>query len=1477
MEYDRMKKKCSCSLHIKIFLLVVLFLSSLVEVCAQHSALYINEFMASNVLAYENTNGDYEDWIEIYNSGGSAIDLAGYYMTDNIAGSSHWRIPSGQPAKTTIPAKGYLVLYADESAAIGSDHLDFKLSSTKGEIGLIGTDGVAVLDSISYVAQFRDISYGRSPDGGNQWGYLTDFTPGAANKIGFPAFALPPSIDQAAGFYPSVNVSAQPAAIGDTIRYTLDGSDPTQASPRYTAPVGIAQTSMFKARSFVSGKLASQFATKAFLMTGHDLPVLALITDPKNLFDPATGIYVNDKDGRAWERFGELEYFRNQSLTFYMPAGLRIQGNTGPKDYNKKSFRAYFRTGYGKERLVCQLYPESPVTSFSRIVFRAGSDDSMEPTVSKENEKATLLRDPLVTELWRRTGSLTPNSSFAVLYMNNTYNGIYDIKESLDEHFVCDHMAYKDVDIIRTRWDSLETVYGDRTKWNELVSFFQNNSFAGDEKIVEVSQFFDLDNFTNLQALVHSTEYMTWAYGVFMFREKSAAGRWQWTIWDADRSYTDVNWNGFVSQYNPIGTYLDNLITKKLLQNQSYKIKYINRIADLLNTTFCSDSMKSIINSLAQHIQSEVPAEAAKWNNTVAKWSENVNNMRSFAEQRPSIVRQQMQDYFNLSGQAIMAVQISGKGKIKINTITINQSSWSGKYFRNIPVAVTAIPDPGYRFAGWTNASLPSSETITVNLAGDTTVSALFTPIGNANAELIAPKRIKTGQHLPFVVRIRTASGEINPIEQTPMNITFGGGHADSVIAIKRGAGTGVVQINTTSPFTLSVQNANVPAVQKQIEISSVPSISYSGTLSTGDIVWDNTADRLITADVTIPAGCHLTIQQGTCVLIKKYVNFHVAGELTVQGTADEPVLITSDNWSEPWGGMDFDNTTATFEYCMVLNGGGDLSKGQPTNEGWHTGYQHMFFAKGNSELTFNQCFFLYSPGKVIGAQDSKVTLRNSVTSFVRHGGEFHRVLLSYKDSHLLNLPNDDYNYIEDIDTDGLHIDYVNPNFPQYSVIDHCYFVTGKDDAIDHHNSRLKISNCWLEDFTHEGVAASGGDTVRIYNTLALNNDQGFEGGNTDGGVSKGPFVFIDHCVAVGNNVGIRIGDSYASTYKDVVIATNSIVYNNKNNIWNFLFSTNAPLPGALDISYSMTNDSDYNASPYCITGVPQFDPYYYLLPGSPGVNRGMRGTNMGRADSTAMTIGSIVINEIMYNPPSGMDSKDWIELYNSQSVDQDISGWIIKDEVDANAFVIPSGSIPAKGYRLLCGDTVAFKQVYPSVNAFSGNIPFGFGGKDQVRLFTPQGQLVDSVAYDNNSPWPPEADGNGYTLILLDPAKDHTLPANWSRSGQFGGSPGIQNLTTGVEEPSELTLPTEFVLEQNFPNPFNSSTTIRFSLPRESHVELEIFDLLGRRVGTIFSGQLPQGRYSMTWKPENVSSGMFLYRIRAGNFVSVKKLLLIK
>ncbi|MGE5496866.1 MAG: CotH kinase family protein, partial [Syntrophothermus sp.] len=837
------------------------------HISPQGKYLRINEFMASNVLTLADNTGEYEDWIEIYNSGDTPVDLAGYYFTDDPARINVWKIPAGQPGKTTVPSRGYLILWADKAPDRGADHIGFKLPKDKGQISLLDKDGISLLDNIAYKQQqFRDISAGSFPDGTGQFCYSSENTPGKSNKTGYAGFCMPVSIDLQAGFYNnSITVSVQALRTGDIIRYTLDGSDPIESSPLYSGPVTINATSVFKARAFNSGDLPGVITARTyFINKAHSLPVMAMIIDPKNLYDPATGIYVNDKDGRAWERYSELEYFTDRALVFHSPAGQRIQGNTGPKDFEKKSFRSYFRDGYGQDKIRNVFYPYDTLKAFNRIVLRAGYDDSMLPAAGGADTKSTLLRDPLITEFWRQSGELTSHSKFTVLYLNEKFHGIYDIKESIDENFIKDHLGYSDLDMMRTRYDSTELVYGTRDTWINLVKFFENNSFESETMYSEAAKMMDLDNFIDLQALVHGAQYSTWSYGTFMYREKTDNAKFRWSIWDADKAYLDVNYNAYTSQSSPIGTWLDNLITKKLFKNKEFRTRFQNRLCDLLNTVFEPANALKIIDSLAQHISPEIPNEVTRWPNSEAKWKENVELMRNFARQRAGIVLNQTKNYFQLGGISDVKLEVNaGRGKVIINSVIPKNYPWAGRYFTGVPVIIKAVPDPGYIFIGWTDSRLPQKESITFSPDGATTFAAIFAKAGNAFAEVIAPKRIKAGMYFPYIVRVRSSNWSIDPLDQTPFQISFASAHADTVIKIKRGAGTGLSKIDYTQPFLFTVQNANTAAVIKQTTVSDIPVINYSGILPAGVITWDSSAERVITSDLTIPAGCTLNIKQG--------------------------------------------------------------------------------------------------------------------------------------------------------------------------------------------------------------------------------------------------------------------------------------------------------------------------------------------------------------------------------------------------------------------------------------------------------------------------------------------------------------------------------------------------------------------------------------------------------------------------------------
>ena len=107
-------------------------------------------------------------------------------------------------------------------------------------------------------------------------------------------------------------------------------------------------------------------------------------------------------------------------------------------------------------------------------------------------------------------------------------------------------------------------------------------------------------------------------------------------------------------------------------------------------------------------------------------------------------------------------------------------------------------------------------------------------------------------------------------------------------------------------------------------------------------------------------------------------------------------------------------------------------------------------------------------------------------------------------------------------------------------------------------------------------------------------------------------------------------------------------------------------------------------------------------------------------------------------------------------------------------------------------------------------------------------------------------------------------------------------NLTSTVSDTTDsvcglLNKPDKYLLEANFPNPFNPSTGINYQLPMNGHVTLKVYDVLGREVATLVDGKQNAGYYRVNFNGSNLSSGIYFYRLTAGNYSSVKKMVMVK
>jgi len=172
------------------------------------------------------------------------------------------------------------------------------------------------------------------------------------------------------------------------------------------------------------------------------------------------------------------------------------------------------------------------------------------------------------------------------------------------------------------------------------------------------------------------------------------------------------------------------IVLRKLLENENFKILFINRFADLLNTLFETSNIKNLIDSLASVIRNDISFETDKWESSPNSWEEDgiYGELYPYAEIRPGVVWRHLKEHFNLDGEAALTVEAppSGKGKIRVNSILIEDYPWSGSYFTNIPIELEAIPAPGYEFRGWNDTTLSQTPKVTMNLDADVTISAAF-------------------------------------------------------------------------------------------------------------------------------------------------------------------------------------------------------------------------------------------------------------------------------------------------------------------------------------------------------------------------------------------------------------------------------------------------------------------------------------------------------------------------------------------------------------------------------------------------------------------------------------------------------------------------------------------------------------------------------------------------------------------------------
>ena len=385
----------------------------------------LTEFMAINNTTLTDQDGQYSDWIEIYNSGPDTVNLDGWFLTDDSASLTKWRFPA-----TDLFPGSYLVVFASDKnrSVSGTElHTNFKLDGNGEYLALVMPDGVTV--AFQYAPQFppqrTDVSYGLDQQTGAQL-FFGSPTPGWENDVTSAGFAEDPRFSLPGGVYTNSSLSLTLSVNSPTaeIHYTLNATEPTDISSVYSAPIVMSGSTTVRAKVFNPGLTPGATLSRNYTLLGSDvvnfssnLPLIIINTFGLGVRDGikirANALFIDTIGGRA--------------------------ALTGAPDYDgwaRIAVRGSSSLGFPKHSYAFETQDEAGASAnASPLGFPKDNDWILYAPYTDK----TLMRDVLAYELHGKMGHYSVRTRFAEVFVDSSggkltmadYAGVYVFEEKI--------------------------------------------------------------------------------------------------------------------------------------------------------------------------------------------------------------------------------------------------------------------------------------------------------------------------------------------------------------------------------------------------------------------------------------------------------------------------------------------------------------------------------------------------------------------------------------------------------------------------------------------------------------------------------------------------------------------------------------------------------------------------------------------------------------------------------------------------------------------------------------------------------------------------------------------------------------------------------------------------------------------------------------------------------------------------------------
>jgi hypothetical protein len=621
--------------------------------------------------------------------------------------------------------------------------------SNEGEVIYLSNPLGIVIDSLIVPDLEPNMSVGKFLDGVQNDKLFTLPTPGQSNNLSlaYEAFENAPIIKTDGQFFQDSLkiIVTNNSVFSGQVFYTLNGETPTISSNLYVDTITIYNNTILKVKCFAPADsiLPSLMATESYLLAvDYALPVISITTDSLNLYGP-DGIF--DNYNTDWKKPCVIEYFDKDGIKqFESRASIKPDGGAGGSRSNPQHSvtiePANLLYGEGKSVKYPLIPEKSFIKEFDAFYLRNGSNYWNQ----YPQKDATFMR------MMRETNANSQAYSPVIAYVNGEYFGVYELREKANEgYFATNYGNDRDsLDLLSVSYfygaGILRTVKGSDSSFYTMKDLITTYDPAASDYFSVCNKKLDLYNFTDYLVGENWFANYDWVYNnIKIARTQSTDNKWKFFLQDMELGlggWSDFNSNIFdyFRNNNQPNPYWE--IFNGLNQNTEFKNYFVNRYADLMNTTFQPDYYLPIVESMYQQLLPDLPKHFERWTGDPTGGMNNYlnikNNLLYQFSNRNQVVRNQIVNEFALVKPVTVYLNVepAEAGYIKISTIVPNQLPWTGVYFDGVPVEVTAVANPGYTFNHWkANTTLEAqqldSANFTINIGNDDSFIAVFNGI----------------------------------------------------------------------------------------------------------------------------------------------------------------------------------------------------------------------------------------------------------------------------------------------------------------------------------------------------------------------------------------------------------------------------------------------------------------------------------------------------------------------------------------------------------------------------------------------------------------------------------------------------------------------------------------------------------------------------------------------------------------------------